>query len=192
MTAVLIGIAHHHIPAVGGPGQGQEVIHNGEGGTHKGLALDELQPIYAHDLRYRQADLAGEQLLGRAELPGPALGPLDPGPVHLSGKQLGLCQQGAGGAGGIAHLSGHFVGPQPEIGLHRLAQLPGGGTTSATPPWKKLDASVSSSVTVQRPSSRVRASSRAGRPVLILAIGRIGDIARGLLGIDKHPDADII
>ena len=121
MTAVLIGISHHHIPAVGGPGQGQEVIHNGEGGTHKGLALDELQPIYAHDLRYRQADLAGEQLLGRAEFTGPALGPIDPGPVHLTGKQLGLCQQGAGGAGGIAHLSGPFIGPQLEIGLHRLA-----------------------------------------------------------------------
>ena len=73
MTAVLIGIAHHHVPAVGGTGQGQHMAHNGKRRAHQGLAVNKLQPVDPHDLRYRQANVEGGQLLGRAELTGAAL-----------------------------------------------------------------------------------------------------------------------
>ena len=43
MTAVLIGIAHHHVPAVGGTGQGQHMAHNGKRRAHQGLAVNKLR-----------------------------------------------------------------------------------------------------------------------------------------------------
>ena len=54
MTAVLIGIAHYCVPAVGGTGQGQHMAHNGKRRAHQGLAVNKLQPVDPRDLRYRQ------------------------------------------------------------------------------------------------------------------------------------------
>ena len=63
MTAVLIGIAHYCVPAIGGTGQGQHMAHNGKRRAHQGLAVNKLQPVDPHDLRYRQANVEGGQLL---------------------------------------------------------------------------------------------------------------------------------
>ena len=68
MTAVLIGIAHYCVPAVGGMGQGQHMAHNGKRRAHQGLAVNKLQPVDPHDLHYRQANVEGGQLLGMTGL----------------------------------------------------------------------------------------------------------------------------